>query len=143
MDSNALTGLLGVGLGGAATIYNLVTLRRLGLSEAHHQLEALQQAALSLQKDETARWKASYEQAQQQATEQDRKITEQRELIEANCKEIEGLKMLIAQQAITQNFILREVVRRPDLRADLEKSWVRIEASLIGMRDEEWGTSHE
>lgn len=135
MDSNALVGVLGVCFGGASTLYNLVTLRRLGLSEAHQQLEAMQQAALALQKDDTARWKAAYELSEQKATEQDRKITEQRGLIADNSKEIEGLKMLIAQHAITQNFILREVVRRPDLRAELEKSWTRIDEVLRELGD--------
>ena len=138
MDANALAGVFGVGLGGAATLYNLITLRRLGLSEAHHQLEAMQQAALSLQKDETAHWKAAYELSEQKAVEQDRKLTEQRQLIADNSKEIEGLKMLIAQQAITQNFILREVVRRPDLRAELEKSWTRVDDVLREMGDRDW-----
>lgn len=133
MEWNVIAGLLSIGLGGATTLYNLTTLRRLGLSSAHQQLEAMQMAALALQKDETSHWKSAYEVSQQKLAEQDAKIAAQGQCIEAHRREIELLKTLIAQQAITQGTILREVVRRPELRADLEASWARLEDMMTGI----------
>ena len=51
--------------------------------------------------------------------------------------EVRGLKNLIAEQAITQGFILREVIRSPELREQLEKSWARTENVL-----DEWKAKH-
>lgn len=133
MDWNAVAGLVGVCLGGSSTIYNLATLRRLGLSEAHKQLQGLQEAALALQKEETAHWKQSYEVSQRKLAEQDRKIADQGECIETHRREIDGLKMLITQQAITQGYILREVVRSPELRAQIEANWTHM-ADVLGMQ---------
>ena len=133
MDWSVITEVIGVGLGGGTTLYNLVTLRQLGLSAAHQQLEAMQMATLALQKDETSHWKSAYEVSQQKLAEQDAKIAAQGKCIEDHRREIELLKTLIAQQAITQGYILREVVRRPELRVDLEASWTRMEEQMSGI----------